>query len=152
MSIRRAAVLLALAFSLVAAQVACTADRERPIPTSTPVSELEPGEYRSTSLTSTTGDEFTDPADSLSLTISRDGNYRLSIDDGCNVQSGPFHIDDGIITVTKLSATFVACEPPRGDSGTFASDLLSAPVSATRAGADLSWANSTDEIVFVRAD
>ncbi|MWV48080.1 META domain-containing protein [Rathayibacter sp. VKM Ac-2803] len=150
MSRRRTTALLLTAGSLAAALVACTADREAPTPTT--VAELEPGEYRSTSLSGTLVDAVTDPAASILLVITRDGGDRLTIDDGCNTQSGPFRLDDGVLTVTRLSTTFVACEPPRDEAGALVSGLLSEPVSVARSGGEMTWTNPLGEIVFVEAD
>jgi heat shock protein HslJ len=147
----RSIALLLLAAAISSTLVACTTDREPPTPTASLVAELEPGEYRSISLTSITVDDFEDPMDALDLTITVNGNYRLTINDGCNAQSGPFHLEDGVMTVTQLSSTLSGCVPPRGDAGVFLSEFLSEPVTVTRSSEDMVWTSPLGEIVFKTA-
>jgi heat shock protein HslJ len=144
----RSIVLLTIAATIPFALVACTSDREPPTPTASPVAELDAGEYRSASLASTTVDDFEDPADALDLTIVRDGGDRLTVNNGCNTQSGPFQLEDGVMTVTQLVTTMSGCIPPHGDAGVFLDEFLSEPVNVTRSGDDLVWTSPLGEIVF----
>ncbi|WKK70710.1 META domain-containing protein [Rathayibacter oskolensis] len=144
---RSAALLLAAVTA--SALAACTAPAPRPEPA--PVAELEPGVYRSVSASSTTDLDFTDPVVPLALTLTKDGNHRLTVDDGCDVKSGPFHLEDGVLTVTTLSATFSTCLPPASDIGVLVDALLAEPVTITVDGADTVWSNSAGEIVFAPA-
>jgi len=146
----RTAALLLLATVSLGTQVACTADPDQPEPTSTPVQELEPGEYRSRSLISTSEIKFTDPGDSLSMTITKDGNYRVTIGDPCNAKSGPFHLTDGLVTITKLSSTASGCIPPGDAIDRWVNEILVEPLAVTRSGSDLTWKNSVGEMVFVK--
>lgn len=133
----RSIALLVIAAMIPFTLGACTTDTEPPTPTA--------------SLSSTTVDDFEDPSDALSLTIANDGNHRLTIDNGCNAQSGPFQLEDGVMTVTQLSSTTSGCVPPRGGAGAFLDELLSEPVTVTRSGDDMVWTNPLGRIVFTTA-
>ncbi|NQX18011.1 META domain-containing protein [Rathayibacter sp. VKM Ac-2857] len=110
--------------------------------------ELEPGDYRSTSLTSTTFDDFTAPMDSIDLEITMEDGYGFVIDNGCAVQTGSFLLENGVLTVTRLLTTLIGCTAPDGDAGSFVDELLSEPVTVTHSDNDLMWTNSFGEIVF----
>lgn len=152
MSHRRRLAVLLLAPAVAVGLAACTAEENEPLPTATPVQELDLGTYRSTSLTSTSEFEFTDPSDSLTLWIDDEAGDRLSIDAPCNTMGGPYDLSESVMTISDIVTTLAGCVPPGDTLDRWVESILSDPLTVTRSGADLTFRNSWGEMVFTPSE
>jgi heat shock protein HslJ len=148
MSHRRRLAVLLLAPAIAVGVSSCTAEENEPLPTATPLQELDLGTYRSTSLTSTSEYEFTDPSGSLTMWIHDEAGDRLSIDAPCNTMGGPFDLSDSVVTIGYITTSLVGCEPPGDTLDKWVGSILSDPLTVTRSGTDLTFRNSWGEMAF----
>ncbi|MDY0912325.1 META domain-containing protein [Rathayibacter festucae] len=148
MSQRRRLAVLLLAPAVALGLSACTAEENRPLPTATPVQELDVGTYRSTSLTSTSEFEFTDPDDSLTMWIDDESGDRIAIDNPCNTLGSSFVLADGVLTPGDVSTTLAACAPPGDAIDRWVGSILSEPLTVTRSGSELTFTNDWGQMVF----
>ncbi|QHC58694.1 META domain-containing protein [Rathayibacter sp. VKM Ac-2760] len=147
MSHRRHLAVLLLACAVAVGLTACTSEEKEPLPTVTSVQELDLGTYRSTSLSSTSEHEFTNPSDSLTMSIDDDGD-RMYVDTPCNTIGGAFDLSDSVIAISNITTTLAVCIPPGETLDRWVERILSDPLTVTRSGTDLTFRNSWGEMVF----